>query len=238
VGRTRRDRPLEGSPSLMRLDEEGRVARVRLRRGARVRVGDPIGTINRLFHVHLEIGPPGAQMNPLKLPFADFADTTPPTIVRDGIRLFDPAGQRLTERRGGRLLVSGEVAVVLEAFDRVDQNLPRRRLGLYRAGYQVLRPDGTPAPGFETPRITIEFNRLPSHPEPGPLVYAEHSGISAHGNPVTRFLYILTNTVRDGHAETGTWNSGELEPGDYTLRVVAADYHENVTVGDLMVTIE
>jgi DNA-binding beta-propeller fold protein YncE len=238
VGRTRRDQPLDGSPFLTRLDETGRVARVRLRRGTRFRVGDPLGTINRLFHVHLEIGPPGAQMNPLKLPFAEFADTTPPTIVRDGIRLFDPLGQRLTGQRRGRLVVTGEVSIVLEAFDRVDQNLPRRRLGVYRAGYQVLGPDGAPAPGFETPRITIEFNRLPAHSYPGPLVYAENSGISAHGNPVTRFLYILTNTVRDGRAEPGMWNSSELAPGDYTLRAVAADFHGNEAVGDLAITIE
>jgi sugar lactone lactonase YvrE len=240
VGRTSRDVPLEDAPFLSMVDEEGRTTRVRLRRGERFRVGDPIGTINRLFHVHLEIGPPGAQMNPLKLPFIDLDDTTPPTIVRDGIRLFDEAGQRLTERRRGRFIVRGNVRIVLEAFDQVDGNLPRRRLGLYRAGYQILKTDKTPAPGFEAPRVTIEFNRLPSESDAAPMVYAEESGIAAHGNPRTRFLYILTNTLRDGRVEAGAWDSGALPPGDYILRVLAADYHGNEAVRgrDLPITIE
>jgi len=41
--------------------------------------------------------------------------------------------------------------------------------GLYRLGYQVLKPDGTAAPGFAEPRITIIFNRLPADRE-GPKI--------------------------------------------------------------------
>ena len=38
----------------------------------------------------------------------------------------------------------------------------RRRLGVYSIGYQVLHSDASPAPGFEAPRQTIVFDRLPS----------------------------------------------------------------------------
>jgi hypothetical protein len=229
VGRTARDAPMADAPFLPVLDEEGRVTRVRVRRGERFRVGDPIGTVNDLFHVHLELGPPGAQINPLHLPLAGFTDTTPPVIVRDGIRLYDESGDRLTERRHGRLVVRGPVRITLEAYDQVDGNLPRRRLGLYRAGFQILEADGAPAPGFATPRVTIEFDRLPSFPYAGPLVYAESSGIASRSHPATRFVYLLTNTLRDGRLEQGMWDSGPLPPGDYILRVLAADVHGNVT---------
>lgn len=240
VGRTARDTPLAGTPFLPVLDEDGRVVRIRVRRGERFRVGDPLGTVNALVHVHLELGPPGAQINPLHLPLVDLVDTTPPVIVRDGIRLFDEGGQRLTERRHGRLLVRGPVRITLEAYDRVDGNLPRRRLGLYRAGYQILESDGRPAAGFERPRVTIAFDRLPSLPYAGPLVYAESSGIASQDTPVTRFVYLLTNTLRDGHVEEGVWDSGTLPPGNYILRVLAADYHGNESEHgrDLPITIE
>jgi hypothetical protein len=240
VGRTARDTPLAEAPFLPVVDEDGRVTRVRVRRGERFRVGDPLGTVNAQFHVHLELGPPGAQVNPLKLPLAGLSDTTPPVIARDGIRVYDEHGERVTEQRGNRLVVRGPVRLTLEAWDQVDGNLPRRRLGLYQAGFQVLHADGRPVAGFERPRVTIEFNRLPSLPWAGPLVYAESSGIAGLGQAQTRFIYVLTNTLRDGEGEPGLWDSGTLPSGDYILRVFAADYHGNVAERgrDLPVTLE
>ena len=41
-----------------------------------------------------------------------------------------------------------------DAWDQMDGNLARRRLGLYKLGYQVLHADGTPLPGFDQPLIT------------------------------------------------------------------------------------
>jgi hypothetical protein len=38
---------------------------------------------------------------------------------------------------------------------------PLTRLGLYRAGYQILSADGSPVKGFEQPLINIEFDHLP-----------------------------------------------------------------------------
>jgi sugar lactone lactonase YvrE len=240
VGRDEQDRMLEGSPFTPLRDEAGKVARVRVRRGTRLRVGDALGTINRMYHVHMNLGPPGAEMNPLALPLAGFTDKTPPVIEREGVLLFDESGRALKEKRGGRLLLKGRVRIVLDAYDRVDGNQARRRLGLYRLGYQLLLPDGSPAPGFDRPRINMEFERLPPGPDAPKIAYADESGITVYGSKQTRFLYELTNTVRDGRASRGLWDTSELPPGDYTLRVLAADFNGNEADAnrDLPVTIE
>jgi DNA-binding beta-propeller fold protein YncE len=238
VGRDVKGEMLGGMPFVAVRDGEGKVARVRLRRGTRLRVGDALGTINKMFHVHMNLGPPGAELNPLALPFTGFTDNTPPRIERDGVLVFDEAGARLDEKRGGRLLLRGKVRIVVDAFDQVDGNQARRRLGLYRLAYQLLRPDGSPAPGFEQPRVQIEFDRLPPGDEPTKIAYADESGITVYGSAQTRFLYELTNTVRNGRAARGTWDTSELPPDDYTLRIIAADFHGNETDANLPVTVE
>jgi sugar lactone lactonase YvrE len=240
VGRDEREEMLKGTPFIPVRDAEGKVSRVRLRRGERVRVGDALGTLNRMYHVHMNLGPPGAELNPLALPFKDFSDAVAPRVERDGVHLFNEAGERLKETRGGRLVVRGAVRVVVDAYDQVDGNQSRRRLGLYRLGYQLLLPDGSPAHGFESPRVTIEFDRLPPDAEATKIAYADESGITVYGSKSTRFLYEVTNTVRGGRAERGLWQSAELPPGDYTLRIHAADYAGNVaTQGtDVAITVE
>jgi hypothetical protein len=240
VGRNQRDEPLYDERFALLLDEQGKPKRVRVRRGARFRVGDALGTVNRMYHVHLNYGPWSAEANPLILPFVDFSDRVAPTIERDGIRLFDKAGNRLTEQRDGRLIVRGDVSIVVEAYDQVDHNASRRRLGLYRLGYQVLRTDATPAPGFDAPRINIEFDRLPPEREAVKIAYADDSGITVYGSATTRFLYVVTNVVRDGRAITDTWRASELPPGDYLLRIVASDYagNEATNARDVPITIE
>jgi sugar lactone lactonase YvrE len=241
VGRDEHGEMLDGTPFVaVRGGDEGKVVRVRVRRGTRLRVGDALGTINRMYHVHMNLGPPGAEANPLVLPLAGFTDHVPPTIERDGVQLFDESNGRLKEKRGGRLVVRGRVRVVVDAFDQVDGNQQRRRLGLYRVGYQLLRPDGSPAPGFDQPRVTIEFNRLPPSTDAPKIAYADSSGITVYGSKETRFLYEVTNTVRDGQARRGLWDTSELPPGDYVLRVIAADFSGNEATAnrDLPITIE
>ncbi|HEX7957114.1 MAG TPA: hypothetical protein VF508_09235, partial [Pyrinomonadaceae bacterium] len=240
VGRDKDDRALDGTPFVAVRDGAGKVVRVRVRRGTRLRVGDALGTINRMYHVHMNLGPPGAELNPLSLPLAGFNDHTAPRIERDGVALFDEAGAPFKEKRGGRLVLRGRVRVVVDAFDQVDGNQQRRRLGLYRLGYQLLRPDGTPAPGFEQPRITIEFDRLPPDRGAPKVAYADESGITVYGSARTRFLYEVTNTLRAGRAARAAWDTSELPPGDYTLRVLAADFAGNAADAnrDVPVTIE
>ena len=93
-------------------------------------------------------------------------DTVPPVIAPAGITLTDLEGRPLTERVRRRLVVSGPVRIVVEAYDRMDDSPPRRRLGVYRLGYQVLSTDGTPTLEFVQPHIAITFDRLPPAPMP------------------------------------------------------------------------
>src|SRR5207248_2745701 len=99
------------------------------------------------------------------------------------------------------------VHIVVDAWDQTNGNESRRRLGLYRLGYQLLKEDGSPASGFESPRVTIVFDRLSLNPDAARLVYAPGSGIPFYGRRSTRFLYDVTNTFRDGVASPGIWDT-------------------------------
>jgi hypothetical protein len=237
VGRDRHNRVIDPDRFSIVSDAAGAPIRVRVKRGTWFRVGDPIGTVNPLAHVHLAIGPRGAEVNPLAFGLPEFHDSVPPVIPAGGIELYDEAGARLTARRGGRLLVFGRVSIVAEAFDRADGDAPYRRLGVYAIGFQVLRAGGVPAPGFETSDPTIRFDRLPGETDAGRLVYAQGSGITAYGNRTTRFRYILTNSVGGGEAGVGVWDTTRLTPGDYTVRVTARDFTGNAATRDLPVTV-
>ena len=208
-------------------DSEGKLARVRIRRGTRFRTGEAVGTVNRMYHVHMNVGPPGGEINPLSLSPVGFSDSIAPVIEKDGIQLFDAAGSRITQKGKDRLVVSGPVRIVVDAFDRTNMNASRRRLGLYKLGYQVLKADGAPAPGFEQPRINIVFDRLPPDRAATKVAYAAESGITVYGSAATRYLYEVTNTVRDGKAASGVWDTSQLPKGDYVLRIIAADYSGN-----------
>ena len=211
---------------------DGRVERVRIKRGTRFRPGDALGSVNRMYHVHLIVGPSGGEINPLSLAPIGFKDDIAPTIEKNGIQLLDESGKQFSEKQNNRLLVNGKVRIVVDAFDRTNLNADRRRLGLYRLGYQVLKTDGTPAPGFEQPRITQIFDRLPPDRESTKIAYADQSGITVYGSESTRFLYEVTNWVRDGRANRDAWDTAKLPPGDYVLRIIAADYNGNEAQAD------
>ena len=227
VGRDKDAKMFDDSRFIPVNNGEGKLDRVRVRRGTRFRPGDAVGTINKMYHVHMNVGPPGGEINPLSLVPLGFKDDIPPTIEKDGIQLFDANGSRLKEKQGERLVVSGPVRIVVDAFDRSNMNPERRRLGLYKLGYQVLKADGTPAPGFEAPRINILFNRLPEDREATKVAYADESGITVYGSKSTRFLYEVTNTVLDGRFARGVWDTTQLPKGDYVLRITAADFSGN-----------
>ncbi|MEO8365755.1 MAG: gluconolaconase [Pseudoxanthomonas sp.] len=228
VGRDARDVVFDPPRFQLLRDETGHAERIRVRRGTRFQAGDVLGTINRMAHVHLSAGASGFERNAVALGFSGYADHYVPHI--DGIELLDTSDRPLPRRADGRVLVprGTGVQIVVDAWDQVDNNLPRRRLGLYALGYQVLRADGTPLPGFEAPRMNIEFNRMPSDRDAVKVVYAPGSGITVHGSAATHFKYLLTNTVRDGEVATGTWQTDALPAGDYTLRITARDYSGNV----------
>jgi sugar lactone lactonase YvrE len=221
-------------------DEFGALVRVRVKRGAHFSSGEPIGSINAFNHVHLNVGWTGEEYNPLEFRLIHFEDTIPPTIARRGLRLFDAVGQPLTRRVRGRVVVSGQVQIVVDAWDQADGNRPERRLGLYEVGYPVLNRDGTPAAGFETIRETLRFDRMSADADAARLVYAQGSGIPFYRGRRTRFLYTVTNTFQHGIAAPGSWDTTVLPPGDYIVRAWARDAAGNAALGnrDLPVTIQ
>lgn len=222
------------------LDADGKLERVRVRRGTRFAAGDPLGSINRMAHVHLSVGASGFERNAVALGFTGYADAYAPRIT--GVEVLDDADQPIKADPEGRVPVSQTgpgVQIVVEAWDQVDHNLPRRRLGLYQVGYQILDAAGQPLQGYEQPRFNIVFNRMPRERSATVVAYAPDSGITVHGSAVTRFRYLVTNTVRDGLVETGRWSPEALPAGEYTIRASARDYSGNEAVGprDLKITV-
>ena len=231
VGRDAGNRALDPARMQLVYADTGKLERVRVRRGTRFQPGDVLGSINNQAHVHQAVGPSGYERNAVRLGFANYADSVAPTI--DDIALLDGSDQRLTEKVDGRLRVlrdGGGLQLVVEAWDQVDHNLPRRRLGLYSLGYQILDAGGLPLPGYEQPRTNLVFNRMPPQRAAVKAAYAADSGITVHGSHRTRFRYVLTNTVRDGELATGLWQPAELPEGDYIIRITAQDYSGNTAI--------
>ncbi|WP_075793770.1 gluconolaconase [Massilia putida] len=240
VGRDSTGKALDPRFQLLR-GANGKPERVRVRRGTRFAVGDALGTINPMAHVHMEYYPGGRAVNPLTLPFTGLRDTVPPRI--ESIALYDASGHRLPGKKGRRVHVAralGEVAIVAAGYDQIDGNLARRRLGLYKLGYQLLHADGSPVAGFEAPRITQVYDRLPRERDAVKLLYAENSGITVYGSKATVFAYAVNNTLKDGVALPAAWRVDGLAPGDYLLRIYAADFAGQVALQgrDLPITVE
>lgn len=231
VGRTARGEPIDPARFVPVADENGELERMRLRRGTRFKAGDVLGTINAMAHVHLIVGTSGYERNAIALGFKDYSDRYPPKI--DSIELFDAREQPLAQRQDGRVLLTRDldgVQIVVDAWDQVDRNLPRRRLGLHSLGYQWLDAAGQPLPGYAMPRMSIDFDLMPTD-DAVKIAYAPDSGITVHGSNVTRFRYVVTNTVRGGELASGAWQPRELPAGDYLLRITARDYSGNVATG-------
>lgn len=226
VGRDSADQILFADKFKARMDDAGKIAGVRVRRGTRFKIGDTVGTLNRLYHVHLNFGPWSAVANPLQFPFVDLKDTIAPTIEPGGIEVVNSNGEPFKQKRSGRLEITGDADILVTCYDRMDGNLSSRKLGIYRIGYQLLKADGAPVAGYEQPLANIEFNRLPPDDPSVFKVYAAGSGVSAYGTP-TKFKYIITNRVRDGEARDGLLRTSALSPGDYIIRVMAEDFAGN-----------
>lgn len=170
VGRTAGARPLDPKRFLAVRDERGRLLRMRVRRGTVIKPGDVLGTINPMAHVHLQLGAPGAQRNPLQLGFIGFVDHVAPTL--EAVRV-----------ENGEMLAEG--------FDQVDGNEARRRLGFYAVSVQLFSAQGAPVAGYEQPREAIRFDRLPPDEDATERLYTADSGITVQGAKATRFVYRL-----------------------------------------------
>lgn len=239
VGRDAKDKVRDERFQLLR-DAQGKPLALRVKRGTRFAAGDVLGSVNRMAHVHLDYRPGGEAVNPLTLPFAGLRDSTAPHIER--ITLADRAGQPLMAQQGGRLLLPrslGGVQIIVEAYDQMDGNQARRRLGLYQLGYQLLDGQGRAlASGAAQPSTqpaaqlaAQTYDRLPRNREAVQLAYADRSGITVHGAAKTRFAYALHNTLVQGQLTPGLWQIADLPPGSYTLRIHARDYAGNAAVG-------
>ena len=208
-------------------DDTGKLTRVRVRRGTHYDAGDVIATVNPFNHVHLNVGWPGEEVNPLRLRLSQFSDHVAPTIALRGVHFFGEDWRPVPRVRGALPTVSGRIRIVVDAWDQADGNRPNRRLGLYALGYEVLLADGTPAPGSEGAADRLVFDRLAPQPDAARLVYAPGSGIPFYGGRRTRFLYVVTNTFHDGQAGEAFWDTTLLQPGKYIVRVHARDINAN-----------
>jgi sugar lactone lactonase YvrE len=208
-------------------DDAGKLTRVRVRRGTHYAAGDVIATVNAFNHVHLNVGWPGEEVNPLRLRLSQYTDRIAPTIAARGVHFFGEDWTPAPRVRGTPPTVSGRVRIVVDAWDQADGNRPNRRLGLYSLGYEVLLPDGRPAPVPEGAADRLVFDRLALQADAARLVYAPGSGIPFYGGRRTRFLYVVTNMFHDGVASEGFWDTTALQPGRYIVRVHARDISGN-----------
>ena len=188
-----------------------------MRRGTRINAGDAIGALNGQHHVHLIAGPYGEENNPLAaLRFPGLIDTVAPTI--ESVAIANELGESLFDsakaaRGRNRLRSAGERASSSGLTISWTSSPQRRRLGVYRLGYQLLRADGSPAPGFEQPRYNLVFDRLPADHDLIKLVYAEGSQSGYGGRTV--FAYIVTNVAQGGMAREEFLDASQITPGDY-----------------------
>lgn len=212
-------------------DGSGKLANVRVPRGTKFNAGDPIGTLNSMNHVHLIAGRSGSEMNALDtLILPGISDSRPPMIEK--VTLFDANWREIeTPTANSRITLRDRIRIVVKAFDQVDGNNARRRLGLYRVWYQMLRGD---VPVSAGPAAEIKFDRTPPN-EIVRFVYANDSHSGATGETV--FNYIATNSVEADNYREGFLDPSQFENGTYILRVAAADYFGNTTTRDLSIEV-
>jgi sugar lactone lactonase YvrE len=227
LGRDRTSLPYDDSRFLFEQDPSGKLTNVRIPRGSKFTAGERIGSLNAMNHVHLVAGRSGQEMNALDaLILPGLSDSRPPTIEK--VTFFDENWREIeTSGEKSRINLTGKIRVTVRAYDQMDGNPDRRRLGLHKLGYQVFRSESQPA---DQPVWTISFDRLPP-PESVPLVYAIGSRSGATG--VTIFNYIVTNKVAGDNASEGFIDTDLLDNGIYTLRVYAADYFGNTSTKDI-----
>ncbi|MEO5858947.1 MAG: hypothetical protein ABIR33_08365 [Pyrinomonadaceae bacterium] len=231
LGRDKDNRGFNDPRFIFSYDAIGKLKGVRVPRGAKFTAGDPIGTLNPMNHVHLIAGPSGAEMNALAaLTLPGVSDSISPTIEK--VTLFD-AGWHETETQPGssRIKVAGKARVVVRAFDRMDGNPARRRLGVYRVGYQILNSDSSPKSEVDW---TITFDRNPPS-EAVKTVYAR--GSKSGYTDETLFNYIVTNHLRPNSYGEGFLDGSTFEPGNYTIRVFAADFFGNQASKDIQIEV-
>ena len=208
-------------------DAIGKIKDVRVPRGAVFKAGEPIGTLNQMNHVHLIAGRSGTEMNALDaLVFPGLMDTRPPVIEK--VSLMDENWHEIeTANSGARIKLSGKVRIVIRAFDQADGGSERRRLGLYRVGYQILNGDNAAAGDI---KWTIRFDRMPSTDA---VKYAYGPGSHSGATGETIFNYVATNEVEGDDFREDFLDTPAMSAGNYTLRAYTGDQFGNTTYKDI-----
>lgn len=256
VGRTAQGQNLNPNKFIWLTDAKGKLEYVRIRRGTRFTVGEDLGTLNRMYHVHLNYSPAGKMRNALSLGFIGFSDTVAPRLL--SVQLTDEQGNHLSAKKAqAKTKASTKVSAIqipaqldnlrllVEAYDQNQGNVARRRLGLYKVGYQLLSHDGQILPGHEQPTWNMIFDQLPPDDESVKVAYAKESGITVHGSAETRFVYEVNNQISQGRAQAGWLRRADLlkaatqvnntNPANPSLilRVIVQDFSGNSTQKEL-----
>lgn len=232
LGRDSSDKRFGDQRFIFSYDDDGKMIDVRIPRGSKFNAGEPIGTLNAMNHVHLIAGPIGAEMNALaalKLP--NISDSIAPTIEQ--VTFWDENWRQIeTAAPSSRITLTGKTRIVLRAYDRMDGNSERRKLGVYSLGYQIVPTSGEPKSQVDS---SIIFDRNPP-PEAARTVYARGSKSGPSGETI--FNYSITNRL-DAHGfNEGFFDASRLEPGQYTIRVFAADYFGNRSSKDIQIEVK
>jgi sugar lactone lactonase YvrE len=229
LGRNSKNEPFDDARFQFSRELSGKIVDVRVPRGTTFRAGEPVGTLNAMNHVHLIAGRAGSEMNALAaLAFPGAADTITPII--EAAVLFDEHWQPIeSQSPGSRYELTGKTRLVVRAYDRMDGNAERRKLGVYKLGYQLLNADLSAAGDVNW---TIEFDRNP----PGRAVrYAYAPGSRSGSRGETIFNYIVTNTLKGDQFSEGFIDASALMPGTYVIRLLAADFFGNIASKDVAV---
>ena len=231
LGRDQSDRMLPNSKFQPQFDGTGKMIDIRVSRGTKFGAGEPIGTLNAMNHVHLIAGPNGSEINALAaLELPGIKDSIAPTV--ENASIFDQNWLRVeTKGAGARIKLAGKYRIVVRAFDRMDGNSDRRKLGVYKLGYQLLHGDGTPACEAIW---SIVFDRMPPNAA-AKFVYAAGSHSGATGETI--FNYIVTNRLNGDASGERFFDTNELSAGNYTLRVFAGDYFGNISTKDIPIEV-
>jgi sugar lactone lactonase YvrE len=231
LGRDQNDKKFGDPRFVFNNDESGRLAGVRVPRGAKFNAGEAIGTLNAMNHVHLIAGRSGAEMNALAaLELPGISDAIAPTI--ESVSVFDENWSQIeTKSPDSRIKLQGKYRIIVRAFDRMDGNPGRRRLGVYKVGIAV-DPDGSKTES--QPEWKIVFDRMPSN-DLVKIAYGTKSHSGATGETI--FNYIVTNRLNDQDSGEGFLDTSELEAGNHTISVFASDFFGNISNKQILIEV-
>lgn len=235
LGRDVREIPFNDERFQFSKNEDDELTGVRIPRGTKFKAGEAIGTLNTFNHVHLIAGRSGREMNALDaLVLPDASDSRIPKIEK--VTLFEKNWTEIeTEKRESRIKLGGKVRIVVRAFDQMDGNAKRRKLGLYKIGYQVFDENGDSLKDFSKPKWNIIFDKTPEN-DTVELVYAVGSKSGATGETI--FNYIATNEVSGTRTRESFLDTTKFSKGIYILRVLVADFFGNTASEDIEFEIE